>query len=133
MKKLLGLFALIFAVVFFISGIAAAARPLRDQMISGKVAEAKRLLNECTRMGKISRPASRDIRKRIRNYREHALNTEIRNGGIIPRHEAEKISHGLDDIIRDLTAQRNAPPPPPPGPPPAVPPPPPPPGMPPLR
>lgn len=134
MKKLLGIFALIFAVVLLLSGIAAAERPLRDQVISGKVVEAKRLLNECYRMGKISRHASRDIKKRIRNFREHALNTEIRHGGVIPRPEAEKISQGLDGIIRELTAQRNAtpqlPPPPPPGPPPAVPPPPP---LPPLR
>ncbi|MBF0515786.1 MAG: hypothetical protein HQK97_01540 [Nitrospirae bacterium] len=117
MRKSLVLVLLILAAVLMLSSIAAADPPLRDPMISGKLAEAQRMVDECYRMHKIHRSAAAELHSRINYYREHALNTEIRHGGFIPRHEAIKLNNELDRLLREIETLRDAPPPPMPPPP----------------
>ncbi|KWT82093.1 hypothetical protein [Candidatus Magnetominusculus xianensis] len=122
MKKTLVLVVSILAAVVLLSNIVIASPPLMDPVISGKIAEAQMLVDDCTRMHKISRPAAVELHSRINYYRERALNTEIRHGGFIPPHESRKLNDGLDRLIREVADLRNAPPLPPVGPPPPLPP-----------
>ncbi|MEO5361213.1 MAG: hypothetical protein H7843_12320 [Nitrospirota bacterium] len=110
MKKMLVLVVSILSAVLLMSNIVIASPPLMDPVISSKIAEAQMLVDECTRMHKISRPAAVDFHSRINYYREHALNTEIRHGGFIPPHDSRKLNDGLDKLIREIAYLRNAPP-----------------------
>ncbi|MBF0319115.1 MAG: hypothetical protein HQL01_04840 [Nitrospirae bacterium] len=123
MKKSIFLSILILVAAMLLSNIAAAQPPLRDPVISGKLAEAQMLLDDCVRMGKLSRRATAEIQSRINLYRERSLNTEIRHGGMIPPPESMRMNQRLDALIGEIAGLRNAPPPLPPRP---VPPPPPP-------
>ncbi|MBF0568149.1 MAG: hypothetical protein HQK95_04710 [Nitrospirae bacterium] len=109
MKKVIVICISILVLGLMLSGVVAAQGPLRDTVISGKLAEAQMLLDECYRMGTISRRAAAEIHSRINFYRESSFNTEIRHGGVIPRREAIRINNDLDNLIREVAALRSAP------------------------
>ncbi|MBF0553694.1 MAG: hypothetical protein HQK96_03970 [Nitrospirae bacterium] len=114
MNKLIIICISILVAGLLFSGVVTAQGPLRDTVIAGKLAEAQMLLDECYRMGTISRRAAAEIHSRINFIRDSSFNTEIRHGGVIPHREARRINYDLDNLIREVAALRRAPLPPPP-------------------